>query len=61
MRVNIDLAAWIPEASDHKEAAREFLSYLFQKDVMDEYNAAQLGLWDDDGCRARSPIRASWA
>lgn len=43
VRVNIDLAAWIPEASDHKEAAREFLSYLFQKDVMDEYNAAQLG------------------
>ena len=25
VRVNIDLAAWIPEASDHKEAAREFL------------------------------------
>jgi ABC-type glycerol-3-phosphate transport system substrate-binding protein len=43
VRVNIDLAAWIPEASDHKEAAREFLSFLFQKDVMDAYNAAQLG------------------
>ena len=43
VRVNIDLAAWIPEASPHKEAAREFLSYLFQKDVMDAYNAAQLG------------------
>ncbi|MCS5719748.1 extracellular solute-binding protein [Herbiconiux sp. CPCC 205763] len=43
VRVNIDLAAWIPEASKHKEAAREFLSYLFQKDVMDAYNAAQLG------------------
>ena len=43
VRVNLDLAAWIPEASDHKEAARQFLSYLFQKDVMDEYNAAQLG------------------
>jgi raffinose/stachyose/melibiose transport system substrate-binding protein len=43
VRVNLDLAAWIPEASEHKEAAREFLSYLFQKDVMDEYNAAQLG------------------
>lgn len=43
VRVNIDLAAWIPEASDHKEAARQFLSYLFQQDVMDEYNAAQLG------------------
>ncbi len=43
VRVNIDLAAWIPEASTHKEAARDFLSYLFQKDVMDAYNAAQLG------------------
>jgi len=43
VRVNIDLAAWIPEASQSKEAAREFLSYLFQKDVMDAYNAAQLG------------------
>ena len=43
VRVNIDLAAWIPEASQSKEAAREFLAYLFQKDVMDAYNAAQLG------------------
>ena len=43
VRVNIDLAAWIPEASQHKEEARDFLSYLFQKDVMDEYNAAFLG------------------
>ncbi|MDX2376088.1 extracellular solute-binding protein [Microbacterium sp. LRZ72] len=43
VRVNIDLAAWIPEASDHQAEARDFLSYLFQKDVMDAYNAAQLG------------------
>ncbi|QYF75547.1 ABC transporter substrate-binding protein [Cryobacterium sp. PAMC25264] len=43
VRVNIDLAAWIPEASDQKEGAREFLSYLFQQDVMDAYNSAQLG------------------
>nr|WP_241990505.1 MULTISPECIES: extracellular solute-binding protein [Cryobacterium] len=43
VRVNIDLAAWIPEASEHQEAAREFLSYLFQQDVMDAYNSAQLG------------------
>jgi raffinose/stachyose/melibiose transport system substrate-binding protein len=43
VRVNIDLASWIPEASPHKAAAREFLSYLFQQDVMDAYNAAQLG------------------
>ena len=43
VRVNIDLAAWIPEASEHKEEARDFLSFLFQKEVMDEYNAAFLG------------------
>lgn len=43
VRVNLDLAAWIPEASRHKEGARAFLSYLFQKDVMDAYNAAFLG------------------
>lgn len=43
VRVNIDLAAWIPEASESKETARDFLAYLFQKDVMDAYNAAQLG------------------
>ncbi len=43
VRVNIDLAAWIPEASRHQEEARDFLSYLFQQDVMDAYNAAQLG------------------
>ena len=43
VRVNLDLAAWIPQDSSNKEAAREFLSYLFQQDVMDEYNASQLG------------------
>ena len=43
VRVNIDLAAWIPEASKHKEEAREFLQYLFQPDVINDYNAAQLG------------------
>lgn len=43
VRVNIDLAAWIPEDSKHKDAARAFLSYLFQQDVVDKYNAAQLG------------------
>jgi raffinose/stachyose/melibiose transport system substrate-binding protein len=43
VRVNIDLAAWIPEASRNQEGARDFLTYLFQKDVMDAYNAAFLG------------------
>ncbi|MDO8148923.1 MULTISPECIES: ABC transporter substrate-binding protein [unclassified Isoptericola] len=43
VRVNIDLAAWIPEASPHQEAARDFLQFLFRQDVMDDYNAAFLG------------------
>lgn len=43
VRVNLDLALWIPEASDEKEAARQFVTYLMQPEVMDEYNAAYLG------------------
>lgn len=43
VRVNIDLAAWIPESSPHQDEARAFLSYLFQQDVMDAYNEAFLG------------------
>ncbi|MEE2521094.1 extracellular solute-binding protein [Pseudarthrobacter sp. J75] len=43
VRVNVDLAAWIPEASKHKEAARDFLEYLYQPEVIEAYNASQLG------------------
>lgn len=43
VRVNLDLALWVPEVSPHQEAARQFVSYLMQQDVMDEYNAAFLG------------------
>ena len=43
VRVNIDLALWIPEGSTKKEAAREFLSFLMQPDVIDAYNAQALG------------------
>jgi raffinose/stachyose/melibiose transport system substrate-binding protein len=43
VRVNIDLALWIPEGSAKKEAAREFLSFLVRKDVIDAYNAEALG------------------
>lgn len=43
VRVNIDLAAWIPEASTSKEGARRFLQYLFQTEIMNDYNASQLG------------------
>lgn len=43
VRVNIDLAAWIPEGSRHKQAARTFLQYLFRPEVMNAYNKSQLG------------------
>lgn len=43
VRVNLDLALWVPEASTDKEAAREFVSYLMQQEVMDDYNAEYLG------------------
>jgi raffinose/stachyose/melibiose transport system substrate-binding protein len=37
--VNVDLALWIPEASTKKAAAREFLSFLMQPEIIDAYNA----------------------
>ena len=43
VRVNLDLALWVPEASTDQEAARAFVSYLMQQDVMDAYNAEYLG------------------
>jgi len=43
VRVNVDLALWIPEGSTKKEAAREFLTFLMQPDVIDGYNAQALG------------------
>ncbi|GIG40603.1 ABC transporter substrate-binding protein [Cellulomonas phragmiteti] len=43
VRVNIDLALWIPERSTKQEAAREFLAFLMQPDVIDAYNAHALG------------------
>ncbi len=42
VRVNLDLALWIPEVGTNREAARTFVSYLMQQDVMDDYNAAYL-------------------
>ncbi|WP_200937178.1 ABC transporter substrate-binding protein [Frigoribacterium sp. Leaf172] len=38
VRVNLDLALWVPESSSKKSAAREFLSYLMQPDIHDAYN-----------------------
>lgn len=39
VRVNVDLALWIPEASKKQEAARSFLSFLMQPEIQNKYNA----------------------
>lgn len=43
VRVNVDLAAIIPEASRHQDAARDFLEYLYQPQIIEAYNESQLG------------------
>ncbi|WP_315636672.1 MULTISPECIES: ABC transporter substrate-binding protein [Microbacterium] len=43
VRVNMDLAVMIPEESQHQEAARDFLEYLYLPENIEEYNASQLG------------------
>ncbi|WIB25647.1 extracellular solute-binding protein [Curtobacterium sp. MCSS17_015] len=43
VRVNVDLALWIPEASRKQEAARKFLSFLMAPAVNDRYNADNNG------------------
>ncbi|WP_454299209.1 ABC transporter substrate-binding protein [Salana multivorans] len=43
VRVNMDLAAMIPTGSNHQEAARVFMEYLFQEENITAYNESQLG------------------
>ncbi|WRS29918.1 extracellular solute-binding protein [Actinomycetaceae bacterium MB13-C1-2] len=43
VRTNIDLAALIPTGSRHQEAARDFLEYLYQPEIIQDYNESQLG------------------
>lgn len=52
VRVNMDLAAMIPEGSKHKEAARDFLEYLYQPENIEAYNASQLGFTPTEGAPA---------
>ncbi|WP_260855762.1 ABC transporter substrate-binding protein [Curtobacterium sp. 9128] len=51
VRVNVDLALWIPKASKKQDAAREFLRFLMSPEVADEYNADNNGF----GTRRDSP------
>lgn len=43
VRVNLDLALWIPEKAKNPEGARQVLKYLISPEVADEYNAKNLG------------------
>jgi raffinose/stachyose/melibiose transport system substrate-binding protein len=43
VRVNLDLALWIPEESRNQEAARDFVAFLMQAEQMDAFNAQFLG------------------
>ncbi len=49
VRVNTDLAAMIPEESRHKDAARDFLEFLFLPENIEAYNASQLGFTPTEG------------
>ncbi|GGK76784.1 carbohydrate-binding protein [Ornithinimicrobium pekingense] len=41
-RVNLDLGMWIPAQTPHREAAMDLLTYLFQPDIINTYNAENL-------------------
>jgi raffinose/stachyose/melibiose transport system substrate-binding protein len=43
VRVNIDLALWIPETGTDHESARTFVEFLMRPEIMDDYNAEFLG------------------
>lgn len=49
VRVNMDLAAMIPEGSNHHEEALDFLEYLFQPEIITAYNESQLGFVPQEG------------
>lgn len=43
VRVNMDLAAMIPQESRHHEAALDFLEFLYEPENVEAYNESQLG------------------
>lgn len=49
VRVNMDLAAMIPEDARNKEGARDFLEFLFRPENIQAYNDSQLGFTPIDG------------
>jgi raffinose/stachyose/melibiose transport system substrate-binding protein len=57
VRVNLDLAAMIPDGSKHKDAARDFLEYLYQPEIIESYNESQLGFTPTESAPAPSDPR----
>ena len=57
VRVNMDLAAMIPEGSRHKEAARDFLEFLYEPQNIEAYNESQLGFTPTEDAPAPSDPR----
>ncbi len=57
VRVNTDLAAMIPEESRFKDAARDFLEYLYQPEIIEAYNESQLGFAPTEGAPPPSDPR----
>ena len=57
IRVNMDLAAMIPEESTHKEAARDFLEFLYLPENIEAYNESQLGFTPTTDAAAPSDPR----
>ncbi|GAB3190111.1 ABC transporter substrate-binding protein [Nesterenkonia suensis] len=51
VRVNLDLALWIPEGSRHQEEARELLQFFARPEIQDAYNEHALGF----GVRTDAP------
>ncbi|WP_223587438.1 ABC transporter substrate-binding protein [Microbacterium sp. OVT16B] len=57
VRVNMDLAAMIPEGSRHQEAARDFLEFLYEPQNIEAYNESQLGFTPTENAPAPSDPR----
>ncbi|WP_309080374.1 extracellular solute-binding protein [Zhihengliuella sp.] len=51
VRVNLDLALWIPEHAKHRDEARELLRFLARPEIQDAYNEFALGF----GVRTDAP------
>ncbi len=59
VRVNLDLAAMIPDRARNPEGARKFLEYLYQPEIIQAYNESQLGFTPLQGAALPSDPRVA--